>query len=319
MDFLGGFIRKKVFYLFYFFSFIFAISPWFGSISNKIDRISSFFPIFFPLLVIAVYLGFRDRPLLNLSLGCLILFTAGTTLAPEFFVSNDKILSKGKQLFIISHNLKRLNFDARQTASELVSSNADILILQEWSDRLEPFRNQILTRFPFVAECEKGDVIIFSRLALGKTQCRTIKPLWANQVLLLSEIKLNDKSAATLASWHPSWKLSRGHRQVTRRNLIEVFNEFESTRAILAGDFNMTPWNSGMRELQAELSPLRRITHAQFTFPARVRSVEWPFALLPIDHIFVGPAWSAISVHRMPRTGSDHYPLITHLQLREGY
>ena len=59
---------------------------------------------------------------------------------------------------------------------------------------------------------------------------------------------------------------------------------------------------------------------ATATFPAsayhgdgalhRVREVPAPFAFAPIDQVFAGSAWRAVSVTRGPKLGSDHYPVV---------
>lgn len=35
-----------------------------------------------------------------------------------------------------------------------------------------------------------------------------------------------------------------------------------------------------------------------------------PFPMLPIDHVYAGKGWRAVSVTRGPRLGSDHYPMV---------
>jgi vancomycin resistance protein VanJ len=42
-----------------------------------------------------------------------------------------------------------------------------------------------------------------------------------------------------------------------------------------------------------------------------------PFPFLPIDQLFAGPGWAMRSVERLPRTGSDHYPLRVRLVMQD--
>jgi endonuclease/exonuclease/phosphatase (EEP) superfamily protein YafD len=78
---------------------------------------------------------------------------------------------------------------------------------------------------------------------------------------------------------------------------------------VLAGDFNLTPWGVAMRDLDAELRPMQRATHATFSFPARWHWWAFPAPVLPIDHLYAGPNWTVVSTQRLSRTGSDHYPI----------
>jgi endonuclease/exonuclease/phosphatase (EEP) superfamily protein YafD len=48
-----------------------------------------------------------------------------------------------------------------------------------------------------------------------------------------------------------------------------------------------------------------------FSWPA-TRS---PIPILPIDHLYAGPAWRTVNVERGPHLGSDHYPLVATLML----
>jgi endonuclease/exonuclease/phosphatase (EEP) superfamily protein YafD len=79
------------------------------------------------------------------------------------------------------------------------------------------------------------------------------------------------------------------------------------SRLILAGDFNITPWSRGMRRQDKLLAPLRRWTVAWFTWPARAAGFAWPLPLLPIDHVYAGPAWGSVRLRRVRIPGSDHF------------
>jgi hypothetical protein len=46
---------------------------------------------------------------------------------------------------------------------------------------------------------------------------------------------------------------------------------------------------------------------------SRVGRKPAPFAFLPIDHLYAGPAWKTLAVSRMPRTGSDHFGVLVTL------
>jgi endonuclease/exonuclease/phosphatase (EEP) superfamily protein YafD len=88
---------------------------------------------------------------------------------------------------------------------------------------------------------------------------------------------------------------------------------------IVSGDLNSTPWSFALQGLERDMG-LARVTHALPTFPAmayqgdgllgRAKEIPGVFAFAPIDHVFAGSAWKAVSVRRGPKTGSDHYPII---------
>jgi vancomycin resistance protein VanJ len=63
-----------------------------------------------------------------------------------------------------------------------------------------------------------------------------------------------------------------------------------------------------MRRQDAGLKPLRRLTRARFSWPARIDrlGLPWPVPVLPIDHVYVGSDWSLMSLNSVRITGSDH-------------
>lgn len=102
-------------------------------------------------------------------------------------------------------------------------------------------------------------------------------------------------------------------------NFAILLDRQRRDRLIVAGDFNLTPWSFGLRRLDARLG-LTRIDRAIPTWPARRRiaGLSVPMVpVLPIDHIYVGPAWRVAALRRGPDLGSDHYPLIADLVLSD--
>lgn len=86
-------------------------------------------------------------------------------------------------------------------------------------------------------------------------------------------------------------------------------------RLLIAGDFNLPAWQQRMRQLEAQLAPMRRATQLRPTWPARIGDAAMQ-PLLPLDHLFLGPHWRVVSIHLGPRLGSDHLPLVTTIRPR---
>ncbi len=82
--------------------------------------------------------------------------------------------------------------------------------------------------------------------------------------------------------------------------------------AIVAGDFNTTPWSNALRDFDGRVG-VRRITHLLPTWPTPSRFGPLTPALIAIDHLYIGQAWRVVRVERGPDVGSDHYPVIAWL------
>lgn len=79
--------------------------------------------------------------------------------------------------------------------------------------------------------------------------------------------------------------------------------------AIIAGDFNATPWSSGVKVVEER--GLRRATSLVPTWPAQLG----PLALIPIDQVMVSKQWDVVARQRGPNVGSDHFPVEVDLSL----
>jgi endonuclease/exonuclease/phosphatase (EEP) superfamily protein YafD len=108
------------------------------------------------------------------------------------------------------------------------------------------------------------------------------------------------------APWPTQAALAREHA-----DFLPILRSYPAATTILAGDFNSTPWSFARRRDDRDFGLVRR-TRALFTWPLAGRHRP-PFPVLPIDHVYAGPAWATVGVARGPRVGSDHYPVLVTL------
>lgn len=290
-----------------------------GRLSPTIDAFASFLP-FAPLLVlIALLLGGR-RPGAFVILATLyVLIASAVLIVPELWngpVSTSPV--NGRRLVIVSHNVGYANVDPDRTVRELGATDADILLLQETDGSVAPFLKQLETRFPYRNACvRRCSLAIFSRLPLDRVRYRfrdaADEPF--GPPLIWTKVHLGE-ATFPIATTHLPWPLPPEPSQLRRENLVAAMPRVETGRLVLAGDFNLTPWSHAMKGLDEGLRPMRRATRALFSFPARVAGEAASFPFLPIDHLFAGPRWSVASATRLPRTGSDHYPIRVELVWR---
>ena len=97
--------------------------------------------------------------------------------------------------------------------------------------------------------------------------------------------------------------------------MTDALKRFDPATLILAGDFNSTPWSFTLRRQDKRLG-LERLTRALPSWPTARRTIwgiGWPLPVLPIDHVYAGRAWRAVSVRRGPSLGSDHFPIVVQI------
>jgi vancomycin resistance protein VanJ len=302
-------------------SLLLALSPWLGRLSFRIDAFSAFLPIGAACAVLALLVGFRAAGSAVRLAAIAGLLLSAIVIVPELLVGRGQIRpAQGPRITIVTHNLSARNVDPQGTVRMLLDSGADVLLLQEAHGAMAPFLSGFDRAFPYHNRCPATcDLTLYSRLpitpAMWKLRDSAGKPFGPE--LLWTRLALPNGTSAILATVHRPWTIANHRQFYQRRLLADSLRRIDRSRLILAGDFNLTPWGNAMRDFEAELSPMTRATRGIFSFPARLFGAGWPLPFLPIDHMFVGPEWKVVSVERLPRTGSDHYPIRVTLELRQ--
>lgn len=221
----------------------------------------------------------------------------------------------GERIVVVIHNVARANVDPVATRNLLIESGADILLLQEFGGTMRSQIEPLARRFSWHSKCPSGcDQAIFSRLPMSKVKWRfrdTAGRMIGPQ-LLWADVYPDAPGRFRVASLHLPWPVPDESQAAARRALIDAvatMSPADTERMIVGGDFNLTPWGASMGRLDDALMPLRRVTRAQWSYPARIDGTSWPLPFLPIDHLFAGPGWEVEEVEPLSRSGSDHVPL----------
>ena len=289
-----------------------AAMPFLGAAWRPADTIAAALPAVPILACGALLCGRRHAAAVVPTLLAITLSAA--SLGREVWGGPARIRDGAPRVVLVTHNVASANVAPEQTAAMLAASGADILLLQEVDGRFAPILDTLRTRFPYGSRCRpRCSLAILSRWPTARVRYR-----WrdANDApygpgLVWTRIAVpGAPMLVPVASVHLSRKLSGAGRKAEREELAEGAVRFAPLDAmLLGGDFNLVPWSAGMRRFETSLGPVRRITRARFSFPARLGTHEMPVPLVPIDHLFAGSRWGVASVARMPRTGSDHYPI----------
>ena len=184
------------------------------------------------------------------------------------------------------------------------ASGADLVALQE-ANGFEAAAGSLRDLYPYQLFCGGNcDTAILSKrpiLASGREASAQwpggSKFLWARTTAL-------DGRPVTLATLHPFWPIPPWIQRGQRGRIAELISALPLDETIVAGDFNLTPWSFAMRRMDATLAPLTRRSHGLLTFPA-----SWPVPFLALDQVYAAPAWKTVSIERLPRAASDHYPV----------
>lgn len=272
--------------------------------------------------IVAVVALFR-KARVGLIGGLLALLLAGERVAPKYMRPIELVhpRQQGLELTIVTHNILKWNDRQQETVAALSGSGADVILVQEAAGSVAPWLTGLKARYPYQSRCPRHNcaIMIFSRWPIVETRYR-IRDEAGAQIgppLVWATIAPPHGPRFTVATVHLPWPIPARPSEAQRADLGASIGHLPLDRLILTGDFNLTPWAIAMDRLDASLAPLTRVTRALWSFPARFGADRpSPLPFLPIDHVFAGPGWAVRSVERLPRTGSDHYPVRVRLVAR---
>jgi len=211
-------------------------------------------------------------------------------------------------------NLRYDNPEPEAVLSLIGREKPDVISLVEVSRRLEPRLEPLAAAYPYRVRCpantRNGGVMLLSRRPFaegGKQECRD------RGSLAIGTFDFGGR-AVDVASLHLAWPWPFG--QDWQVGQVTPYLSGMSDTAIMAGDFNATPWSVMARRLA---------TDSGFHFTRWV-GPTWldrrlPVALkgwigLPIDHVLVKDGITASPPVRLGYAGSDHFPVLTEFSVK---
>ena len=294
-----------------------------GSFSDRPDVLNHFAPPTAVAALAGTLLGLmiargRARAAAG-ALGGVALFTSLALIAPELLASADRspaATPEAERLRVLQLNVLRRNSDPEATAAIIRAVDADVVVLQEAYGAAGGIPGRLRARYPHQVGCNDprpcGTRVLSRRapLAAGGLQAPHDRDGSVNAAWMT--LPLRSGARVTVVGTHYTWPVPAGPQQAQMRALEAFVQRFPSESLIVAGDMNSTPWSFTLRRQDRALG-LERRTRALFSWPRFAFGVPSPLPLLPIDHVYAGPAWRTVAVRRGPRTPADHYPVVVDL------
>lgn len=198
---------------------------------------------------------------------------------------------------IYQKNLWAGNMASPALAADIRASGADLVMLQEVSDRNIPLLDLLEDDYPYQQFCRfsrRSGMAVLSRFpAIGPGVCSGSRGVAGLQVE-------GPEGPVWALSIHLHWPWPHGQaRQV--QHLTPLLEALDGP-VIIGGDFNMVPWAHSVRSIAAATNTRRVGQRLPTIFPYGVP--------LPIDMVF---ASSPGRVERRPLLGSDHYGIVARL------
>lgn len=283
-----------------------------GQIEGRLDFLANAAPVFLAVGVGLLLLVMRLRSRVWIGLAALSLAPSLVAVFGDLVGGHQAPAARSAaRIKVMSLNVWSQNRRIDAVEALIRAESPDILFLQEAStkrhrDLLERLGDmypaninihpacstRILTRLPLIEEIDLAACsLVGARLELPKE-------MGGGEVLVAS------------AHLPRALEMRReGEREILRAASLMG----QGGGAILAGDFNRTPWSAALGRFD-RVQGMSRRTRGLATWPQRsaVLLGNWtsPVLLLPIDHIYATSDWRTIEVRAGPDVGSDHAPVV---------
>lgn len=249
-----------------------------------------------------------------LALVAVVLWSA--MIAPEFVgrLTQRHIPPGEAPLKVVQFNLWKDDWShTNEKAAWIKKEDPDVILMQEVGGGSTWLLESLAKAYPYRVGCEhygyECSLLILSKrepVQFGRSEAELPSSIWA--WARFSGLG-GDYVVATI---HAPWPLTDGIQQKAFDTLVRDLPRLRSNATVLTGDFNAAPWSAPLSRFD-RTSGLVRQTRFLPTWPAPALGharFPSPLAVLPIDHIYAGPAWRLVSLQRGPDLGSDHYPLV---------
>lgn len=224
-------------------------------------------------------------------------------------------VDEAERIRILTANVLAPNHNAEGLIAMIREHRPDVFVTLEsdawWQERLDALESD----YPYSMKCPLDNLYgmhVYSRLALEDTAIQFLVeddiPSMHALVVLESGRKVR------MHFLHPAPPSPTEHDESTERDaeLLVVAKSVADldTPVVVAGDLNDVAWSVTtrlFRKISGLLDP--RIGRGMFnTFHAGIPFLRWP-----LDHLFHSRHFTLSFIRRLPKFGSDHFPMLVEL------
>ncbi|HEY0743107.1 MAG TPA: endonuclease/exonuclease/phosphatase family protein [Chryseosolibacter sp.] len=241
---------------------------------------------------------------------------------PYTFIARNQMKKAGRKveangISLLICNVFQDNRNVSALLSQIEKCNPDLVLLVEvdfyWDDQLKPLHKKYPHRLLNPLDNTYG-MSLYSKLELKDQEVKYLIEQDIPSIETL--VKLRNGQYIKLFGLHPEPPVPNENPRSTERDaeILLVAKRVENLKmpVIVAGDLNDVAW-SYTTELFLKVSGLldpRRGRGFFNTFHAKYPMLRWP-----LDHVFCSNHFCLTDLKRLPKMGSDHYPIFISLAL----
>ncbi|MDF3128621.1 endonuclease/exonuclease/phosphatase family protein [Kiritimatiellaeota bacterium B1221] len=221
---------------------------------------------------------------------------------------------EGATFKVLLFNVNSSTGDPDNVLAYLKKSDADIIVLQEYSMRWTKVQKALHTKYPHQLSVVRGDnfgMALFSRRSFLSEE---IFYFTDDELPSLGVEFEHQQQKVFFLATHPLPPASREYSESRNLQLTEIarFLADSSGPVILAGDLNTSPWSPIFKDL-LKISGLKNSMQGygiQPTWPT-----VFPPLWIPLDHLLHSDEFTITERQLGPQQGSDHFPVEVTLSL----
>ena len=221
----------------------------------------------------------------------------------------------GNTIRLLNANVLLTNRDYGAVLDMIRRTDPDVVLLLEtgpdWARAIRPLFAAYPHRIGEPIPNTYG-IILLSKLPLENAEIRHL--MQPHVPSIKADLRLRSGELVGLYGLHPEPPVPGDDSGERDAELVKVGREMRASglAALVMGDLNDVAWSDTsllFRKLSGTDDP--RVGRGPYpTFPA-----DYPLLAWPLDHIFVTPHFQLVGIDRLPKIGSDHYPMLFSLCL----
>ena len=214
---------------------------------------------------------------------------------------------------LLQLNLRYNNAEPEKVLSFIGRVRPDVVTLDEVSTMWEGKLALLKAAYPYQINCRVRRFGVALRRAGHSPRARSHVALTAARLRSHKSISAASRSMSRQFTWHGPGRSNRNGNSAIWRSRSAA----SARPAILAGDFNATPWSHTAAKVagMGGLTPFAGIGPTWLAF-ALPRALRW--AGLPIDQVMAKGDLEVWSATILDTVGSDHRPVLVEFSLRPG-
>lgn len=232
--------------------------------------------------------------------------------------SDDLKANAGARISLLASNVKLSNRAYRRLTTLIQQKSPDIaMAIEVDNDWINALQADLKVDYPHWVEVPKTTgygLCVMSRLELSDVEVREM--ITEGVPSIKATVTLRDGRKLRIYVVHPEPPVIDHDTKGRDGEIVQVGMEAadDDLPAIVTGDLNDVAWSSTTRRFQ-RLSGLLdpRVGRGFYnTFSATMPWMRWP-----LDHLFHDPKFRLVDMQRLPKIGSDHFPMWFELALAE--